>query len=106
MQMCFVQCLHKLAKKVDRITQVGLSDSQIDETPNDLSVLRWLTWCAGVHVQFQVAIEGSRYWLVVYHVELEQKIQYVVVLGEHDVVVLGEHDVVAGSDDLDVEQEK
>ena len=69
--MNVTRCLHELAKETDRIIEVGSSDREIDEAPNQLSILSRLTRCgAGDRIQFEVSIEWGFHRLTLNHPEL------------------------------------
>ena len=50
-QVNIPRCLHELAKETDRIAEIGSSDREVDETPDELPILSRLTrFGAGVRI--------------------------------------------------------
>ena len=71
MQVNITRCLHELAKETDRIAEIGSSDREIDETPDELPILSRLTrFGAEVRIKFEIAIERGCHGFALNHTEL------------------------------------
>ena len=69
--MNITQCLLKLTKETGQIAEIGSSDREVDEAPDQLSILSWLTLCvARVGIQFEVSIERGCHRFTLSHPEL------------------------------------
>ena len=69
------------------ITEVGSSDHEVDKTTNKLSIMCRPTLCgAGVGIQFEVSVKRGNDGLTLYHPKLDEQIEDIMSLRDHDVV--------------------
>ena len=73
---------HKLTNHPDRITEIGSSNSQVYEAPDDLSEPRRVAHLPGVRTKLHGSVQRIRDGLTVGHPEFEEHIQHVLSLAD------------------------
>ena len=74
--------MHVVDHVPHRIAEVGSSDGQVYEAPDDLSEPRWVAHLTGVGTKLHGSVQRSRDGLTAGHPEFEEHIQHVMTLCE------------------------